>query len=47
MRVLGARRIIKLRNRGEGDGRHDGPDGFVFMSKANDRSTHLIATDRN
>lgn len=48
-RVLGARRIIKLRNRGEDDGRRDGPNGFVFVSvsKANDRSTHLIATDQN
>lgn len=42
-------RIIKLRNRGAGDGRCDRPNGFVcvFMSKANEGSTHLIATDRN
>lgn len=42
-------RIIKLRDRGAGDGRRDRPNGFVFVfvSQANEGSTHLIATNRN
>lgn len=42
-------RIIKLGNRGAGDGRRNQPNGFVFvfLSKANYGSTHLIATDQN